>query len=141
MQLSLEKFPPLISHIVCVFIGVIIAYLANNKNYEQQCYLPNKVYLSDPKISSSGNKRLLPGYKVFFVKEEAGNFCLLSPVQATVAQNDPFLVFFIQHKHADIISILTNKNHKGKIRVVGEKNLSSSVPKCRERQILYGNAH
>ncbi len=139
MSLFLERLPPLMSHISCVFIGLLLSYYVSADKDANQCFLAGRIFVAFPEKHFTKNSFPSPmlGGRVQFANHKGSKYCLIKNSNAVVIQNDPFIVTAFNMKSADLLPKLLNKTFGGELSLVSESN-SNSLKICSGSEIKYG---
>ena len=139
MFLSLDKVSPLISHVCCIFFGLLLSYYVSSNKGSNECFLPGKVLVAFPdKYLSEDTITPSPGKKVHFAKSQASkNSCLIKNASAVIVQNEPFVVAAFNINHANFVPDVLRLKSKERLSLVSESRMDS-FHTCSDTQIKYG---
>lgn len=141
MLLSLEKVPPLMSHVFCVFTGILLSYYLGSDRNGNECYLPGKVMVAFPNKYFGEESIPVMGSRVHFAKTQAAKAaCVLKNASAVVVQNDPFVVAAVPLKNAGALQNLFTLKNKERLSIVPDSRLDG-LQSCSDTQIKYGYVH
>lgn len=140
MQLSLNGWPPVASHVTCILVGMSIAHLSRGAPEQRLRMPPKSVAIAMPPGSVGAN--LARGSKVYLVKtSDDGPTCRLSRAQLTVL--DPTAVLTLPLSEAPSLSTAWPglRNAKGSASGVmtADARTSETLPLCRANaKVVYG---
>jgi len=140
MFVSVEKIPPMVSHIACVCVGLLLSFYLRSDRGANECFLPGNLTLAFPnKYFSNESAIPLPGKKVRFVKSHPQkNSCAVKNISAIVIQNEPFPVAAFPFKSAHLVSELLRLKDKERMVLVSDSAMDS-FPTCSDTRIQYGH--
>ncbi len=138
MQLSLERLPPLISHLSCIVIGITLSFLLRPESSAGESYVPEKILISLPNKTWTSKQRPQLGSKVHFLKKTGKNhFCILKNVSAIVLQSEPYVVTSLSFKAAGSLPELLSSKNRGLLTLVSPRD-AGPYKSCLETKIQYG---
>lgn len=143
MSEPMIRFPPLISHLSCVFVGLFLSYFLSSEETQPQCFLPGKIFVAFPESYFAKNlsKDIQEGRNVYFGKTGSSkNLCFIKNSESVLVQNDAFIVTAFPLNKAKIISELLSRKNKGKF-ILFQDTAIHTVPACIETKIEYGYEH
>ena len=142
MQLSLNRWPPLVSHFACLILGITLTNFARPNNVENP-FRPGRAVVSIPDhVAGAKNMTAIDiGRKIFFArKEEDHSLCLIKSSHAEIMQTEPFLVVGVTLKNIPSFAEILNRKNQGRIVLMNQLELT--LPDCTERyQIRYGSGN
>ncbi len=121
MFLSLNRWPPVLSHFCCLFLGMALVNLTSKKEREQ--YVPGRMILPLPE-TVLGRKAFMNtdrGRQILFGRRESDHsLCAIKNARATVLQTEPFVVVGVAFKHVPSVIEVLEKKNRGRVTVLGE---------------------
>ena len=140
MFIPLKHVPPLLSHMFCLFTGLILAYYFSADKTGPECFVPGKLLVAFPEhYLAEGVSPIAPGRKVYFAKKAPYKECLIENSISVIVQNDPFVVAAFNLKSAQLLSQILHSKNKGHLKLVSEMEMTRLQP-CVENVIQYGYA-
>ncbi|MBI2603492.1 MAG: hypothetical protein HYW48_10600 [Deltaproteobacteria bacterium] len=138
VQLSLNRWPPVLSHFLCLLLGIAFANIVLKPD-KSSCFTADRVSISlPPQFFAMSSSAFKDGQKVFLGKREGKELCLFDNCTALLVQSQPFVVLSFRTKQVKELPEVFDSKNKGNIVLF--PNLSQGVPKeCSSRgQIVYG---
>ena len=142
---SLRRWPPLISHLCCLFIGMGLVTISTPPAQSLNPSIRGRVVISVKRELLTGylaHGRAKPGMGVFWAKRSsptADTTCILKGKRNIIIQTEPFLALALDPSDAPTIFKLIHHGDKRLWTLIGEYDRDSRLPFCHQAgEVTYG---